>query len=601
MFGYHNNLLRVNLATGKISHEQLNEEWLDLYVGGKGLGLRYLLDEVPPRTDPLSAQNKLILMTGPLQGTTVSTTAKLVLIAKSPLTGTLSDSYIGGACSYALKRAGYDGIIVEGAATTPVYLYLHEDDVQIREAKDLWGQDARDVERTLKNRHGTKGVVLAIGKAGENLIPIACVTSESTRQAGRGGIGAVFGSKKLKAIYLEGTKKTPLADETLFYQRIREIHRESADSPDNEWVRSDGTPIIVGLAQDAGLLPVCNFQQGTAASYAQVDTEAIKKLRVGRRACLGCRLGCRGVMQFEDGAVREAPEYETIALCGSNCGIFDLRAITEFNELCDGLGIDTMSLGGTLAFAMEMTERGIHDFGIRFGEVEKYLKVPALVAELRDIGAELSRGVKYLSQKYGGQEFAMHVKGQEFPGYDPRGSWTMSLAYGTADRGADHNRGWPVGKEAFDTLYPPLTFEGKAKLMKELQDASTYKYSMIFCDFWAASPEIQAEVLNLVTGRNDSVADLENLGDRIWNMARIFNLAEGFRRKDDLMPQRIHRDALQDGPPAGVFLPEDAYLEALDEYYQLRGWDSDGVPTLSTLEQLKVDRKAIELFLRVTT
>ncbi len=499
------------------------------------------------------------------------------------------------------KRAGYDGIIVEGAAAAPVYLYVHEDDVQIQKAQDLWGQDARDVERTLKHRHGAKGVVLAIGKAGENLIPIACVTSESTRQAGRGGIGAVFGSKKLKAIYLEGTKKTPLADEALFYQRIREIHHESADSPDNEWVRTDGTPILVGLGQDAGLLPVRNFQQGTAASYAQVDTEAIKKLRVGRRACLGCRLGCRGVMQFEDGAVREAPEYETIALCGSNCGIFELRAITEFNEICDGLGIDTMSLGGTLAFAMEMTERGIHDFGIRFGEVEKYLKVPTLVAELRDIGAEsVPRGQISLPKIWRLRNLPCRSKVRNSPdtilAAPGRCLWLMVPLIAVRI-----TTGVGLSGRKLSTRFTPLTFEGKAKLMKEMQDASTYKYSMIFCDFWAASPEIQAEVLNLVTGRNDSVADLENLGDRIWNMARIFNLAEGFRRKDDLMPQRIHRDALKEGPPAGVLIPEDAYLEALDEYYQLRGWDSDGVPTLSTLEQLKVDRKAIELFLRVTT
>jgi len=594
MYGYHNNLLRINLTTGQIKREPLNLKWLNLYVGGKGLGLRYLLDEVPKGIDPLSPENKIILMTGPLQGTSVSTTARLVIIAKSPLTRTLSDSYIGGASSYHLKRAGYDALIIEGKAPQPVYLLIRDEEVKIEDASSYWGLDTYEVEDSLKGKYNQRSAVLSIGLAGENLVPMACITSERSRQAGRGGLGAVFGSKNLKAIYLEGSRKPPLPDDRLD-EEIKRIHKESVDSPDNEWVRADGTPMLVGLSQTAGLLPVRNFQEGTAPEFFKIDTEAIKKIQVGRRACQGCRLGCRRIIQISSGRI-EAPDYETLATCGSNCGVFDLEAVTLFNDYADRYGIDTISLGDTLAYAMEMTEEGRRDFGIRFGQIDKYLQIPELVAKRMGLGEGLALGTKYLSAMYGGEDIAMQVKGQEFPGYDPRGSWTMSLAYGTADRGADHNRGWPVSAEAFDRIYDPFTLEGKAQLMKEMQDASAYKYSLIICDFWAASPPTQAEVLSLITGQNYSVQDLEALGERVWNTGRIFNIREGFRKKDDLLPRRMHRDPLKSGPPQGKVIPEVDYLKALAEYYELRGWDQDAVPTIKKLEELEIDEEALKVF-----
>jgi len=593
MYGYFDRVLRINLSNWKISTEPLNPQWVDLYIGGKGLGLRYLLEEVPKGVEPLSPQNKIIIMTGPLQGTSLSTTARLVLIAKSPLTGTYSDSYIGGACSYYLKRAGYDALIIEGKASRPVYLLIRNEEVKIEDASSFWGLDTYEVEDSLRKRYGQRSAVLSIGLAGENLVPMACITSEKSRQAGRGGLGAVFGSKNLKAIYIEGSQKPFLPDGGLD-QEIKRIHRESVDGPENEWVRANGTPITVEWSQTAGLLPVRNFQEGANPDYFKIGSEAIKKVQVGRKACQGCRIGCRRVIQFFSARI-EAPDYETLSTCGSNCGVFDLEAITRFNDLADRYGIDTISLGDTIAFAMELTEKGIHNFGIHFGETEKYLRIPELVAKRTGLGEELALGTKYLSEKYGGVDFAMHVKGQEFPGYDPRGSWTMALAYGTADRGADHNRGWPVGLEAFDRVLDPFTLTGKARLIKEMQDASAHKYSLILCEFWAASPQTQAEVLSLITGKNYTVEDLATLGERVWNIGRIFNIREGFRKKDDLMPQRIHKDPLKEGPPQGKVVPEKDYLEALLEYYELRGWDQNGVPTVKKLKELAIDYEAIEI------
>lgn len=580
---YTGKILRVNLSTGKSTTEPLNEEWAREYLGGKGLSIKYLYEELKPGLDPLSEDNKLILMTGPLTGTIVPNTGKLSVAAKSPATGTILDCSIGGHFAPELKYAGYDAVIIEGKAKAPVYLYIEDDKVELRSATELWGKGAHETEHIITETLGDF-ITMAIGQAGENLLPMACISSELYRQAGRGGIGAVMGSKNLKAVAVRGTGGIKVPDIRKFSATLNKIKREDTMSDDNIWAYTDGTPNIVDLSQDAGILPTRNFQDGTFEDYDKIHSEAVKGVLKAKKACFACPLGCGNYVEKGKTMV-EGPEYETLALCGSNCGIGDLEAVIEFNRLCDDYGLDTISAGNTVAFAMEMTEKGIHDFGIRFGEAAQYLKMPGLIAGKEGVGTELSQGVSALADKYGGKEFAMAVKKLEIPGYEPRGSWSMGLAYGTADRGACHLRAWPAAEDAFGDI-DPLTIEGKAKMVIKMQDDNSVKFSAIFCDFWALSTERMAEILSLALEREIKAEELTVIGERVYNLARLFNEREGFDRKDDYLPERIYTEKLTTGFAKGKLLPREEYEKMLSEYYQLRGWDERGMITEAKKKEL---------------
>jgi len=580
---YTGKILRVNLSTGKSTTEPLNEEWAREYLGGKGLSIKYLYEELKPGLDPLSENNKLILMTGPLTGTIVPNTGKLSVAAKSPATGTILDCSIGGHFAPELKYAGYDAVIIEGKAKSPVYLYIEDDKVELRSAAELWGKGAHETEHIITETLGDF-ITMAIGQAGENLLPMACISSELYRQAGRGGIGAVMGSKNLKAVSVRGTGGIKVPDIRKFSAALNKIKREDTMSDDNIWAYTDGTPNIVDLSQDAGILPTRNFQDGTFEDYDKIHSEAVKGVLKAKKACFACPLGCGNYVEKGKTMV-EGPEYETLALCGSNCGIGDLEAVIEFNRLCDDYGLDTISAGNTVAFAMEMTEKGIHDFGVRFGEAAMYLEMPGLIAKKEGVGAELSRGVSALADKYGGKEFAMAVKKLEIPGYEPRGSWSMGLAYGTADRGACHLRAWPAAEDAFGDI-DPLTIDGKAKMVIDMQDDNSVKFSAIFCDFWALSTERMAEILSLALEREITAEELTVIGERVYNLARLFNEREGFDRKDDYLPERIYTEKLSTGFTKGKLLPREEYEKMLSEYYQLRGWDEKGLITEAKKKEL---------------
>ena len=305
-----------------------------------------------------------------------------------------------------------------------------------------------------------------------------------------------------------------------------------------------------------------------------LNSESMQRSRAGKKGCHSCALGCGNFTKVGD-AVVEGPEYETLALCGSNCAIGDLGAVVKFNQLCDDFGIDTISAGNVTAFAMELTEKGIKDFGLNFGDVDGYLSVPEKIARKEGIGAELALGAKCLAKIYGGQDFAMEVKGLEFPGYEPRGSWGMGLAYATSDRGACHMRAWPAAQEAYGDV-DCFTIEGKAQMVAELQHYNSVKFSTILCDFWALGLDTLAEVLNLVTGENFTVADMEKIGERVTNIARLFNMREGFNREHDYLPNRIFKDALKTGVTAGKLIPKEEFEKMLSEYYNIRGWEVDG-------------------------
>jgi aldehyde:ferredoxin oxidoreductase len=580
---YTGRILRVNLSSGKAQSEPLNEKWAREYLGGKGLAIKYLYEELKPGLDPLSAANKLVLMTGPLTGTIVPATGKLSVAAKSPATGTILDCSIGGHFAFELKYAGYDAVIIEGKAKQPVILSIAGGKVRLQDAVACWGRGAHETELALQEAmDGFK--FLVIGQAGEHLVPMACISSELYRQAGRGGIGAVMGSKNLKAVAVKGGGGVVVPDIRTFMAAINKLRRENTMSDANMWVYTDGTPMIVELTQTTGTLPTRNFQQAVFEDWEKIGSEALKKVRAAKKACFACPLACGNYSRTGRAAV-EGPEYETLALCGANCGIGDLEAVIEFNRLCDDCGLDTISAGNTAAFAMEMAEKGIYDFGLRFGDVAGYLKVPALIARREGIGADLALGVRALAEKYGGKEFAMQVKGLEFPGYEPRGSWGMGLAYATADRGACHMRAWPIAVEAFGEM-DPFTAEGKAGLVKEMQDDNAAKFSAIFCDFWAVDGETQARILSAALGREVTAAELKKIGERIYNLARLFNQREGFGIKDDTLPARIFNEKLPGGPSEGRLLPREEFVKILAEYYTLRGWDEGGRVTGAKIKEL---------------
>lgn len=570
--GYINSVLRVNLTTGEISREGLNRKWADLYYGGKGLGIKYLYQELEPGTDPLSDGNKIILLTGPFTGTIVPCSGKLSVVTKSPLNGAALDCSVGGNIAGELKYAGYDMVILEGKSSEPVYLVIEDGEASLRKAGFLWGKGTLDTEKELLKLHGEGARVLSIGPAGENIIPYACLTSELYRQAGRGGAGAVFGSKNIKAVVVRGTGGVGVADMPGLLKAAQKAMREDLLTDTNLWAYTDGTPMLVEMSQNSGILPTRNFQQATFEGFESLASPSMQKARAGKKACLSCGLGC-GNYTVKGAARVEGPEYETLSIGGSNCGIADLEAVVKFNALCDDLGLDTISMGSTIAFAMEMTEKGIKDLGLRFGDVSSYLEAPELVAFRKGKGMELALGVRGLSERYGGKEFAMQVKGLEFPGYEPRGSWGMGLAYATAPRGACHMSAWPVAEEAYGER-DPYTVEGKAGLVADLQHYNALKFSLILCDFWALSFDLMAELLTPVLGREVAAEELELAGERIFNLLRLFNTREGFTGKDDTLPDRIFNQGLVGGPGAGKILPREEFTKMLGEYYRLRGWDA---------------------------
>jgi len=579
-------VLRVNLGTGSVAKEPLNKDWAEKYFGGRGLGAKYLYEEIEGGTDPLSPANKLMLVTGPFTGTMVPCSGKLAIVTKSPATGLILDCSIGGSFAAYLKFAGYDMLIVEGQAEKPVYLAIDDDKVEIRDAGHLWGKGIFDTESWLRAEHKPEAGVLSIGPAGENLVAFACIGSEFYRQAGRGGVGSVMGSKRLKAIVCSGSKDVTVPDMPRLLEMTGKVVKDDVLTEDNLWAHSEGTPMIVDMSNSSGILPTRNFQDGVFEGAARINSNRIQELRPQKKSCISCALGCGNYVTLGDGRV-EGPEYETLALAGANCGIDDLGAIVKLNSECDDLGMDTISVGNVIGFAMEMTEKGLKDFGVRFGDVGTYLKIPRLIAYREGIGKDLSLGTKALARMYGGAEFAVQVKGLELPGYDPRGSWSMGLAYATASRGGCHMSAWAVANEAFGDL-DPFTIEGKAQYVAEAQDMNAIKFSLILCDFWAASMDTMSELLSCVLGREVSSAELNKAGERIWTLLRLFNVREGSKGAEDSLPGRFFNEALRSGNPAGKSLPREQFEAMLREYYKLRGWDDDGVPTKQKVAELEI-------------
>jgi len=598
--GYTGKVLRVDLTNEKITTEPINREWTKRFIGGKGLGARYLFEELKPGVDPLSPDNLLMIWTGPLVGTMVPLTSRYVVVTKSPLTGTFLDSYAGGYYGPELKYAGFDGVIIKGKASKPVYLWINDGKAEIRDAKSIWGKDNFKTEELIRKETGQpRARVASTGPAGEKLSLIAGITSDLTRNAGRGGGGAVFGSKNLKAVAVRGTQGLEVPGMEEFVKMSKEmLLKDVIENPDHAGSITDGTPIIVDMSQNAAILPTRDWSSGEFEGSSGINSDALKtRVLVRRKACMGCGLACGSYAKVPKGmfkgAATEGPEYETIGLSGSNCGIKNMEAIVKFAEECDKLGLDTMSAGSVTAFAMDLYERKIlskKDTGglnLKFGNEEAFAKMPAMIANREHIGDALADGSKRAAKKIGkgSEKLLVECKGSEYPAYDPRGSIGMALAYATSDRGADHNRAWPVAQDAYGSG-DPWNPDGKAAICVEDNTRTSVKWSFIFCDFYAVNFKNMAKYYTAVTSVPADEAYLRSIGKRVWNLTRAFNAREGFTRKDDYLPERMEKEPLPSGKTKGKAVSKADFEKMLTEYYTLWNWDEQGRPTKKSLEDV---------------
>ena len=582
---YVGKILVVDLTANNVTTEPLRQEWVREYWGAWGLALRYFYNEVSPTVDPLSPENAIVIMTGPLSGTLAPLASRLCLVSKSPHTGTVFESNVGGSFGPELKFAGYDGIIIRGKANSPVYLKIVNDQVSIESADLLVGRGVFETEKLLEGFVGSHDAkTLAIGPAGENLITFSMIGSESYRQFGRGGTGALFGSKNLKGVVCRGTGAVTVANMSAFLEKAAYYKQNDLLTDDNLWAKTDGTPILVEVTNEMGIHPAKNYTRGFNGRKEKLNSDAIQAAKLGNRACASCPMAC-GKFTRVNSAEIEGPEYETLCLGGSNCEINDLESVIKFNRICDDFGLDTMSCGSTISLAMEMTEAGIHDFNLNFGQADEYLKVVYEIATLSTVrGRDLAMGAKKLAAKYGAEHLSMEVKGLEMPAYEPRGNYGMGIAYATSERGACHLRAFPIFAQ------DPFNIEALVAEVIASQNANGIKWSMCFCDFWGTvNTDITAELLTAGLGTPVSAEELAQAGERIWNLSRLFNLQAGFTAADDTLPQKVMEQPLEDGIRAGKVFSREDLEAAMKAYYVLRGWDEQGVPTPAKRAELNLD------------
>jgi aldehyde:ferredoxin oxidoreductase len=589
MNSYTGKILRVNLTKGTYETQLLPGDLAKLFIGGRGLAGKMLADEIPAGIDPLSAENKMFFVTGPLTGTTAPTSGRYMVVTKSPLNNVISSSNSGGFWGAELKFAGYDMVVVEGKAEKPVYLYINDDLIELRPADKFWGMTSNEVTDALLNEVGdTKARVLNIGPAGERLSLIASVMNDRWRAAGRSGVGAVMGSKNLKAIVVRGTKKVEVAEPDRFKVAVTDcLKKIKENGVTGQGLPAFGTAVLVNIINESGMFPTNNFQQGVFPQAEQISGEALsEKYLTKKDPCFRCPIAC-GRYCSVDGDEGGGPEFETVWAFGADCGISDLKAIIRANKVCNELGLDTISTGATIAAAMELYERGYiqpAELGdgpeLKFGNVEAIVEWTRRMGYAEGLGAKLAWGSARLCEHYGAPELSMTVKKLELPAYDPRGVMGHGINYATANRGACHVRGYMIAPEILGSpeKLDRFSIEGKGEWVKIFQDLTAFIDSLGICLFtsFPLGAVEYAELYSAATGINFSVEELLQAGDRIFNNERLFNLREGYSAKDDTLPKRFLEDPMPEGPSKGHVHP---LKEMLPKYYEVRGWDKDGIPT----------------------
>ncbi len=600
MNGYGGRILRVNLTNGTVTKEPTPPDVARDFIGGRGFGIYFLLKEVPKGADPLGPENKLFISSGPISGMMIPGGGKCDWTTKAPLTGGYASASMGGHFTAEMRYAGLDSIILEGISPKPVYLFIDDDKIELRDASDLWGKATFAVEKQFKEKLGEEFQVAVIGVGGENLVPYACINHDYGRQAGRGGVGAVMGSKKVKAIVVHGTKSIPVADMDAYRKAGMALYKACKDSEGlKDWTRY-GTTIVVSWCDEVGALPTRNFSAGSFEDgknlYGPVMRE---KIVITDKGCFGCPSPCGKYSRNKKyNSYVEGPEYETIGMMGSNLGIDDIEAVAQANLLCDDLGIDTISAGNAIGWAMECYEKGIFTkkdtdgLDLKFGNVDATFTLIEKIARREGLGALLAEGVKRASKKVGkgSEKFAIQVKGMEQSAYATHNATAMLLAYMTCDVGAHHNRAWAI---TYDLQV------GREKVVPEkvarviwLQNFRPMFDVLGGCRLqWVElgiDRDLYVPALEAITGIQRSWEDLDKVGERIWNLTRLFWVREneGFGRAWDMPSPRFYEEAPKSGATKGQITKLEDINRLLDMYYEQRGWTSDGLPKLETIESL---------------
>ncbi|MCB1876045.1 MAG: aldehyde ferredoxin oxidoreductase family protein [Chromatiales bacterium] len=608
-------LLRVNLTDGTVSSEPLNMAWADQYLGQRGLASKYLVEEIDPRCDALGSDNKLIMATGPLTGTMASTGGRYSVITKSPLTGTIACSNSGGFIGAELKAAGWDMIIFEGRSPKPVYLYVENDQAQLLPANDLWGQSVWETDRLLHSKHQDPALRIAcVGRAAEQGALICGVINDLHRAAGRSGVGTVMASKHLKAVAVRGTKGVGNLKDPIRFLKETEYRKRvlQQNAVTGQGLPTYGTQVLMNVINEMGALPTRNMREVKFEGAGNISGEAMHENRPGdgrpnlttNAACFGCTIACGRISTVDQGhfSVKNKPkywgssgglEYEAAWALGTDTGVDDLDAITYVNFLCNEDGLDPISFGATVAAAMELFKDGVitteqtGGIDLQFGGAQALVTMAELTCRGEGFGRDLGLGSRKLCEKYGRPELSMTVKGQEFPAYDPRGIQGMGLTYATSNRGACHLRSYTVASEVLGipVKTDPLVTEGKAELVKAFQDATAAVDSSGLCVFttFGWSMEDIAPQIDAACEGDWSVDKLLEVGERVWNLERDFNLRAGLSAADDTLPKRLLTEPANTGPAQGRVAD---LGKMLPEYYQLRGWTADGELTQDTRTRL---------------
>ncbi len=603
-----NSILRIDLSKSKISEEKPVEDWAVKYIGGRGWGARKVWEEVGVEVNPLGPDNLIFFGSGPLTGLLVPSAGKMSIVSISPATGIYADSSVGGAFGAELKQAGYDAFTLKGVSKKPVYIMIDDGDVEIRDAKEYWGLGALTTEERLKKDLGDNDVhVLSIGPAGENLVKFACMTSDYGRNAGRTGMGAIMGSKRVKAIVVRGFKDIPIADVDKFMDIAYESYRTISENEFLDIWQRQGTLQVIEWANERGVLPTRNFQETSFEQAEEIGGDKMEEVKTTDRACFACPMTCGNYCVIKEGdtkVVVEGPEYETAAMLGSACGITDLKTVIRANNLCDDLGIDTISSGNLIGLLMEAYEKGIinkEDTGgieLKFGNGEALLKVLGMIARREGIGDIIAGGVKAVTERWKDTKpLAMQTKGLEQSAYDTRASPGMALAYATCDVGAHHSRAWVISKDL--EMQDKWTAEDRARLVIYHQHIRPLFDCLGVCRLeWielSLDESIYADFYTTVTGIKTTLKELLERSEAIYNLTRAINVVRGISRADDYPPERVFCDPVPSGPLKGKLLQREEYDELLDTYYRLRGWNDKGIPTKETLTRLGLEDVSLSL------
>ncbi len=619
---YMGKILRVDLKTGSVSSEPLRLDWAMTFIGGAGLATRYLYDEVPAGTDALGSGNRLIFMTGPLTGTASASAGRYSVVAKSPLTGIWGHGNSGGSFGPALKRSGYDGIIFEGISPQPVYLIVSDGKAELRDAADLWGKTVPETEDRIQETADKNLTVAAIGPGGENLVRYAAIINNKHRAVGRCGLGAVMGSKRLKAVACGGRAAIKLADQANF----RKIAKAQIALLDESMLKvgfeAFGTNMVSDMVNARGGYPAYNWQQGVFDKIEEVNGPALTdKVFVKGVNCFACPIFCGRGTEIREGKWKgrsgEGPEYETTNTLGPQCGVADMNAITMANYLCNQYGLDTITAGASIAFAMECYQKGIltkeqtEGLALNFGDGALVVDLVEKIAKREGIGDLLAEGTKAMADKLGqgSHHFAMHVKGLELPAYDPRAAKITGLAYVTANRGGDHITAYVQGPTFIDVPFllvedssiedPFVANPKEAKVVIDLENALTMFDCIGACKFMGIllPAEDYVQLISHAAGWVFTVEDFRKCGERVYNLMRAYCVREGITRILDTLPDRLMKEPLPSGPAEGMLIDKQSLEMLKDAYYNLRGWDrATGIPTPEKLKELDLEEITADLW-----